>query len=49
MSRPHARRSSRGAPEGSVSVETVVIVPAALIPVVYSFLHYKALERRGEV
>ncbi len=34
---------------GWLILATVVIVPAALIPVVYSFLHYKALERRGEV
>ena len=28
---------------------SVLLVAAGLIPVVYSFVHYKALERRGEL
>jgi uncharacterized membrane protein len=34
---------------GSLRVSIVILVASALIPVVYSFVHYKALQRAGQL
>jgi uncharacterized membrane protein len=33
----------------SIIISIVILVASALIPVVYSFVHYKALERAGQL
>ena len=36
-------------PGAPILAAIAVLLVAAFIPVIYSFLHYKSLERRGEI